>query len=61
MDRDFYTLLEEKLSLRLENSEHKDLLKQILQWYKEGGLKRVETELIENITLILEGLSDDVK
>lgn len=58
---DFYQLLEERLALRLEESEHKALLKEILNWYKEGGSKQVKSRLLERVTLILQGLSEDVK
>ena len=57
----FYQLLEEKLTMRLNEREHKALLKEILHWYKEGGSKQVKTRLLERVTLILEGLNDRVK
>jgi len=59
--KDFYELLGERLSLRLEESEHKTLLKEILDWYKEGGSKQVKSKLLERATLILQGLSEDVE
>ena len=59
--KDFYQLLEERLALRLEESEHKALLKEILNWYKEGGSKQVKARLLERVTLILQGLSEDVQ
>jgi hypothetical protein len=59
--KDFYQLLEERLTLRLEETEHKALLKEILNWYKEGGPKQVKSRLLERTTLILQGLSEDVK
>ena len=59
--KNFYQLLEEKLTLRLEESEHKALLKEILNWYKEGGSKQVKAKLLDRVTLILEGLSENVK
>lgn len=59
--KDFYQLLGERLTLRLEESEHEDLLKEILNWYKEGGSKHVKSRLLERVTLILQGLSEDVK
>ena len=59
--KDFYQLLAERLTLRLEESEHKVLLKEILNWYKEGGSKQVKTRLLERVTLILQGLSEDVE
>jgi len=59
--KDFYELLEERLTLRLEESEHKALLKEILDWYKEGGSKQVKSKLLERATLILQGLSEDVE
>jgi len=58
---DFYELLGERLTLRLEESEHKALLKEILDWCKEGGSKQVKSRLLERITLVLQGLSEDVK
>jgi len=58
---DFYQLLEEKLTMRLNESEHKALLKEILNWYKEGGSKQVKAKLLDRVTLILEGLSENVK
>lgn len=59
--KDFYQLLEERLTLRLEESEHKALLKEILNWYREGGSKQVTARLLERVTLILQGLSEDVE
>jgi len=59
--KDFYQLLEEKLTLRLDESEHKALLNEILNWYKEGGSKQVKTRLLERVTLILQGLSENVQ
>ena len=59
--KDFYQLLGERLTLRLMESEHKALLKEILNWYKEGGPKQVKSRLLERITLILQGLSEDVE
>ena len=59
--KDFYQLLEERLTLRLEETEHKVLLKEILNWYKEGGPKQVKSRLLERTTLILQGLSEHVK
>jgi len=59
--KNLYQLLEEKLTLRLEESEHKALLKEILNWYKEGGSKQVKAKLLDRVTLILEGLSENVK
>jgi hypothetical protein len=58
---DFYELLEERLTLRLKENEHKVLLKEVLNWYKEGGPKQVKSRLVERVTLILQGLSEDVK
>lgn len=60
-EKDFYQLLEEKLTLRLQESEHKALLKEILDWYKEGGSKQVKTRLLDRVTLILRGLSENVE
>ncbi|TET25959.1 MAG: hypothetical protein E3J73_05335 [Candidatus Bathyarchaeum sp.] len=60
-EKDFYQLLEEKLTLRLEENEHKALLKEILGWYKEGGSKQVKARLLDRVTLILRGLSEDVE
>lgn len=59
--KDFYELLGEKLALRLEESEHKALLTEVLNWYKEGGPKRVKSRILERVTLILQGLSEDDK
>jgi len=59
--KNFYQLLEEKLTLRLQESEHKALLKEILGWYKEGGSKQVKARLLDRLTLILRGLSEDVE
>jgi len=61
MAKDFYQLLEERLVLRLEDSEHKALLKEVLTWYKEGGSKQVKARLLDRVTLILQGLSEDVE
>lgn len=58
---DFYELLGERLSLRLEEGEHKLLLKEVLNWYKEGGPKQVKSRLLERVTLILQGLSENVE
>jgi len=59
--KDFYQLLEERLALRLEESEHKALLKEVLNWYKEGGSKQVKASLLDRVTTILQGLSEDVE
>ena len=59
--KDFYQLLEEKLTTRLKESEHKALLHEILTWYKDGGAKQVKTKLLERLTLILQGLSENVE
>jgi hypothetical protein len=59
--KDFYQLLEERLALRLEKSEHRVLMKEVLTWYKEGGSKQVKARLLDRVTLILQGLSEDVE
>jgi len=59
--KDFYQLLQERLALRLEKSEHKALLKEVLNWYKEGGSRQVKARLLDRVTLILQGLSEDVE
>jgi hypothetical protein len=61
MAKDFYQLLEEKLTQRLWESKHEALLKEILSWYKEGGSKQVRARLLDRVTLILQGLSKDVE
>lgn len=61
MGSDLYTLLEDRLSLRLKDSSHRELLRQVIQWYREGGSKRVANELKVRVALILGGLSPDVE
>lgn len=60
-ENDFHQMLVEKLASRLEEKEHESLLKEILEWYEEGGSKQVETRLRDRIDLLLHGVSTDVE
>ncbi|MEM2906126.1 MAG: hypothetical protein QW057_01610 [Candidatus Bathyarchaeia archaeon] len=59
MGTEFYAALEDRLSRRLRDPAHRELLRQVLQWYREGGSKQVTSETKERVTLILGGLSPD--
>jgi len=61
MRSDFYAMLEDRLSHRLMDTAHRELLKQVLQWYREGGSKQVTSEVRQRVTLILGGLNPDAE
>jgi hypothetical protein len=61
LESDFYTFLEDRLSRRLKEGTHRELLRRVIRWYREGGSKQVTKELRDQIILILGGLSLDVE
>jgi hypothetical protein len=55
VNKDSFSLLFEKLSKKITETEDLALLKQVLEWYVEGGSKMIKTNLDSQIAIILQG------
>jgi len=61
MSKNLYSLLFEKLSARIPDAEHRVLLKNVLEWYVEGGSKLVKTKLDDQVSSILQGWEENAE